>query len=114
VLEGDTAPGSAFRTPLATLHAFQGWADKFLTTPDAGVEDLYLAITGKALGADLVLRAHDFSAQAGSADWGTELDFSANWPLGKHYAVLLKGATYDADDFSTDASKYWVMLTATF
>ncbi len=114
VLEGDTAPGSAFRTPLATLHAFQGWADKFLTTPDAGVEDLYLAITGKALGADLVLRAHDFSAQAGSADWGTELDFSANWPLGTHYAVLLKGATYDADDFSTDASKYWVMLTATF
>lgn len=114
VLEGDAAPGSAFRTPLATLHAFQGWADKFLTTPDAGLEDLYVAVTGKALGADLVLRVHDFGAQAGSADWGTELDLSANWPLGRHYAVLLKGATYDADDFSTDASKYWVMLTATF
>lgn len=114
VLEGDSNAGSAFRTPLATLHAFQGWADKFLTTPDAGVEDLYLAVTGKALGADLLLRAHDFGAQAGNADWGTELDFSANWPLGKHYAVLLKGATYDADDFSSDTSKYWVMLTAAF
>ncbi|MBL8202025.1 MAG: alginate export family protein [Chromatiales bacterium] len=114
VLEGDSSAGSAFRTPLATLHAFQGWADKFLTTPDAGVQDLYLAVTGKALGADLLLRAHDFSAQTGGGDWGTELDFSANWPLGKHYAVLLKGATYDADDLSTDTSKFWVQLTATF
>lgn len=114
VLEGDSAAGSAFRTPLATLHAFQGWADKFLTTPDAGVEDLYVAVTGKALGADLLVRAHDFSAQTGTADWGTELDFSANWPIGKHYAVLLKGATYDADQLATDTNKYWLMLTATF
>jgi hypothetical protein len=115
VLEGDSsAAGSAFRTPLATLHAFQGWADKFLTTPDRGVEDLYVAFTGKALRADLLLRVHDFSAEAGSGDWGTEIDFSANWPIGKHYAVLLKGATYDADDFSTDTDKYWLMLTAAY
>jgi hypothetical protein len=115
VLEGDgSAAGSAFRTPLATLHTFQGWADKFLTTPDRGVEDLYIAFTAKALRADLLLRFHDFSAEAGSGDWGTEVDFSANWPIGKHYAVLLKGATYDADDFSTDTDKYWLMLTAAY
>jgi hypothetical protein len=114
VLEGDAAAGSAFRTPLATLHAFQGWADKFLTTPDDGIEDLYVGVTGKALGADLMLVFHDFSAETGSGDWGTEFDVSANWAIGKHYAVLLKGATYDSDDFSTDASKYWVMLTAAF
>jgi hypothetical protein len=114
VLQGDAAPGSAFRTPLATLHAFQGWADKFLTTPDGGIEDLYVAVTGKALGADLLLRFHDFSAETGSGDWGTEVDFSANWPIAKHYAVLLKGASYDADDFSLDTNKYWVMLSASF
>jgi hypothetical protein len=116
VLEGNTDAGSAFRTPLATLHAFQGWADKFLTTPDRGVEDLYFAVTGKALGADLLLRAHDFQAETGSGNgnWGTELDFSATWPIAKQYTVGLKGATYDADDFSTDTSKYWVVLTAAF
>lgn len=114
VLEGDSSAGSAFRTPLATLHAFQGWADKFTTTPDNGIEDLYVAVTGKALGADLMLVIHDFSAETGGGDWGTELDLSANWAISKHYAVLLKGATYDADDFSTDANKYWVMLTAAF
>lgn len=114
VLGGNTTPGKAFRTPLATLHAFQGWADKFLTTPDRGVEDLYVAVNGKALGADLLLRFHDFSAEAGSGEWGTEWDASASWAIGKHYGVLLKGASYDADDLARDTSKYWLMLTATF
>jgi hypothetical protein len=114
VLEGNTAAGSAFRTPLATLHAFQGWADKFLTTPDQGIGDFYVALTAKALGADLLLRYHDFSAETGSGDWGSEFDFSANWPIAKHYAVLLKGATYDADEFALDTNKYWVQLSASF
>ena len=79
-------------------------------------------MTGKALGADLLLRFHDFSAETGNADWGTEVDFSANWPIARHYAVLLKGATYDTDvavinssqAWTSDTTKYWVMLTATF
>ncbi len=114
VLGGDASPGRAFRTPLATLHAFQGWADKFLGTPDGGVTDLYIAVTGKALGADLVLRFHDFNAESGSGHWGSEWDASANWPIGRHYAVLLKGASYDADDHARDTGKYWLMLTADF
>ena len=28
----DSATNPAFQTPLATLHPFQGWADKFTTT----------------------------------------------------------------------------------
>ena len=43
VLEGDrNSPGQAFRTPLGTNHAFNGWADLFLTTPAAGLDDRYL------------------------------------------------------------------------
>jgi len=38
VLGGDDQPNHAFQTPLATLHAFQGWADKFLTTPRGGAQ----------------------------------------------------------------------------
>ncbi len=122
VLEGDQTAGSAFRTPLATLHAFQGWTDQFLTTPNQGIEDLYVAVTGKAFGVDLMLRFHDFSAEAGSSDWGNEWDISANWPVNKHYAVLLKGASYDTDvatintsqSWTRDTTKYWLMLTAAF
>ena len=44
VLGGDNGVG--FKTPYATLHKFQGWADKFLTTPGDGIEDLYIGITG--------------------------------------------------------------------
>jgi len=34
---------TSFQTPLATLHKFQGWADKFLTTPPNGIQDFYAA-----------------------------------------------------------------------
>ena len=47
-----TAVRKGFTTPLATLHKFQGWADKFLTTPPNGIEDLYVnaGVTLKGVG----------------------------------------------------------------
>ncbi len=39
LLGGDGLYG--FQTPLATLHAFNGWADQFLGTPAGGLEDTY-------------------------------------------------------------------------
>lgn len=38
----DDAQGKALRTPLASPHGFNGWADRFLTTPDAGLDVLYV------------------------------------------------------------------------
>ena len=35
---------TSFQTPLATLHKFQGWADKFLVTPPNGLRDAYGSI----------------------------------------------------------------------
>ena len=40
VLQGNGT--MAFQTPLATLHAFQGWAETFLTKPPNGIKDLYV------------------------------------------------------------------------
>ena len=38
----DDGVGSVgFKTPLATLHAFNGWADVFLNTPAKGLRDAY-------------------------------------------------------------------------
>ena len=67
ILEGNGAKG--FTTPLATLHKFQGWADKFLATPANGIEDTYVnaAASLKAIaGLDtlgLVLGYHDYQAE---------------------------------------------------
>jgi hypothetical protein len=57
---------------------------------------------------------HDFSAESGSADWGTELDLSAARKLGDRYGVLLKAAFYDADQHATDTTKFWIMFTGNY
>lgn len=114
VLEGSTTPGRFFRTPLATLHKFQGWADKFLTTPTGGIENTYVALTAKRWGGKYALIYHDFGVQTGSGDHGDEIDFSAKWPFAKYYSVLLKGAFYNASNHATDTTRIWIQLTADF
>ncbi|MBF8270521.1 MAG: putative Lipoprotein, partial [Gammaproteobacteria bacterium] len=39
-----------FRTPLATLHAYQGWADRFLITPADGIDDWYFTASSPIAG----------------------------------------------------------------
>ncbi|MFQ6005356.1 MAG: alginate export family protein [Woeseia sp.] len=115
-LGGDPlSAGMAFRTPLATLHAFQGWADQFLSTPDAGVDDIYLIVKYRVASWNLQAVYHDYSAEAASDDFGTELDVSAGRKLGDRYGLLLKAALFNADSATTsfiDTDKFWVMLTA--
>jgi hypothetical protein len=115
VLEGGTGAGTMFRTPLATLHAFQGWADMFLTTPDAGIEDVYATVKYKAGKWNLTGVYHDFSADATSEDYGNEFDVSAARSLGERYGLLVKGAFFSTDSPSyDDTSKFWIMLTANY
>jgi hypothetical protein len=110
----DQEAGKAFRTPLATLHKFQGWADKFLTTPDAGVDDRYLALTVNFLGAAASLIYHDFSAESGGQDYGDEWDFSLVRTFAKRHTFLLKYANYNAQDLATDTTKWWLQYFLKF
>ena len=107
--------GQGFRTPLATLHAFNGWADLFLATPGGGLEDLYLKGGFKPGKWNLQLIYHDFSAEAGGGDYGSEVDFSASRKLGSRYDLLVKFARFSADNAAfQDTTKFWLMLTAGF
>lgn len=115
-LEGDSnVDDSMFRTPLATLHAFQGWADKFLATPDEGINDVYLKAKVGVEKWQLQAIYHDFSAESGSGDFGTEIDLSASRKLSDRYGLLLKTAFFSSDSTSySDTTKLWLMLTAGF
>jgi hypothetical protein len=103
----------AFQTPLATLHKFQGWADKFLTTPSAGIEDLYFGGTFTWSGFNAVATWHEFKAEATSQDYGTEWNLSLQRKFGKHFDVLVKYADYSKDALFTDTTKFWLQVTAT-
>lgn len=108
VQEGDGT--TAFRTRLGTNHAYQGWADQFLLTPAQGLEDTYVTVVGKVLGAKLVVAYHDFETDEGSIDAGDEVDILLAKKFGKHYSVGVKYADYDAGDLAgkVDTEKFWV------
>ena len=116
VLSGEaTMNGASFQTPLATLHAFNGWADQFLSTPAEGLEDLFFGIKGNLKRFNWNVKYHNFSAQDVSSDFGNELDFSVSTTLSKHYSILLKYADFNSDTSNrSDTEKIWLMLQAKF
>jgi len=106
--------GIGFQTPLATLHAFNGWADLFLATPPDGLQDIYTSISTNVADIQLLGVYHHFSDQNHDVDYGDEFDALAVQKFGKHYKVLLKYAHYEADQFRTDTDKFWLQLGASF
>jgi hypothetical protein len=109
---GSDGGRAAFQTPLATLHAFQGWADLFLTTPNAGVRDMQVSLrkgfTLPGLGPVTAQVAwHEFDSDFGNRDYGSEIDASLGFRLGP-VAMLVKYADYDSDGFAVDTRKVWV------
>ena len=106
--------GKGFSTPLATLHKFQGFTDKFLGTPAQGVNDLYVKASGKVGKLALTAVLHKLESDVDSIDYGTELNLIAKYPLAKNVGLLLKYANYSADDYSVDTNKTWAMLSFKF
>ncbi len=105
---------SALQTPLATLHAFNGWADKFVTTPALGLQDYYLSANAKFGSGRLqnqlnwTLAYHDYRASESSVKFGTELNAALGVNLGQGWSALIKIADYQADRFARDTQKIWL------
>ncbi len=106
---------TSFQTPLATGFKFQGWADKFLTTPPDGVRDLYASAgwgwkaVGPLKGVTLQAVYHDYRSDRASRAYGDEIDLLASAKLGKITASA-RYAHYDAHTLATDTDKYWLQL----
>lgn len=108
----------AFQTPLATKHAFQGWADQFLTTPADGLRDAYAGFSLPLGGGEWQTWYHDFRSDRGGDRFGRELDLS--WrraiPGVKGLEGLLKLASYRSSDATrtVDTDKFWVQVQYTY
>jgi hypothetical protein len=100
----------AFQTPFATLHAFNGWADKFLVTPVNGLVDRYVQFNGPIGKLQWIARYHSFDADHGSASYGSEWNASLAWPINARLSALAKFARYDADSFARDTDKLWLSV----
>lgn len=117
-LDGDGV--AALQTPLATLHAFNGWADKFLSTPANGLRDIYadisvkLPVTVGVRGATIRLQHHDYGSTRGEIAYGREWGALVGAPINQWLAATLKFAHYNADRFATDTTKFWFALDAKF
>jgi hypothetical protein len=115
VLEGDGVRG--FATPLATLHAYQGWADVFVNTPADGVVDTAATISyawsmeGPISRPSLALVAQDFESDRNTRDFGRELGlrFGASLPHG--LGIEAKLASFNGDSGFADRDKIWLSLS---
>lgn len=109
---------NAFQTPYATLHAFQGWADVFLTTPTDGIEDYYASLSYafdvdglEALdGLKLTGVYHVFEAENSSTDYGSEWDFNISKKFYDRFTLALTYANYSRDQFAADIERFWVTV----
>ncbi|HJU82937.1 MAG TPA: alginate export family protein [Holophagaceae bacterium] len=110
-----------FRTPYATLHAWDGWADRFLTTPARGLVDRFVQYQGKLGAWNLVASYHAFKAQSDGAAYGRESDLSVEYQATAWLKVMVKGASYAADAETPtlgtpnrDLKKLWIQTAMSF
>lgn len=105
---------AGFRTPLATGHKFNGWADVFLTTPANGLQDHYI-FAGAKLPCDISAKViyHWFFNQEGGGDFGEELDVVFKKPLSDRATATAKLASFDGDGLA-DVYKVWFQVDYKF
>jgi len=124
---GGNGVNKHFDTPLGTNHAFQGWADVFLITPNNGIRDVFTTLSIPLLKGELLLTGvyHEYFDDSGRLDFGSEWNFQAVKKFGKHYSILAKYATYNAGkdrafpgagvNFAdTDIQRLWLQGNITF
>lgn len=126
LLEGEGG-ANRFVTILGTNHAYQGWADRFLITPGDGIEDYYVTLIAKIMGAKFIVSYHDINSDNLSYDYGEELDLLLTKTFKQHYTVGVKYSAFSADRNATnianngannavtrDVNKFWVWTEIKF
>ena len=106
---------ASFQTPLSSVFKFQGWADKFTTTPADGIRDAYASAgwgwkqIGRLKAVSLTAIYHRFDSDRATRRYGDEIDLLASAKIGKTTASV-RYADYRADRLFVDTHKLWLQL----
>jgi hypothetical protein len=109
-----------FQTPLASPHAFQGWAEVFVTKPPDGLIDMYakasyglplIPVIGKVTAS---VAYHEFSAERTSADLGNEWDGSVEARLNDRFSYGTALALYEGGGARPSKHVFWLYATYVF
>lgn len=104
-----------FRTPLATAHKFNGWADAFLNNGGPkGLQDIYVGIAPRLpfeFQGKLVY--HRFNSEDGGGNLGWEFDAELKRKIYKDVSGLVKYAYFDGQR-NPDIYRLWFQLTLAF
>lgn len=115
----------ALQTPFATLHAFNGWADKFLVTPADGLIDSFISVGGRIASVNLLGVYHFYNSDNLGYEYGQETNLVVSWKANKNLTLLTKYANYQGDKNATnltrnggapavDLSKAWLQAEVQF
>lgn len=98
--------GTGYRFPLATLHKFNGYADRFTSTPASGLGDLYASVGTTVAGEiQLALTYHHFWDDGLDLSLGNEVDVVLSKALSERVTVLAKGAVFEGENGQPDVKR---------
>ena len=112
---GSDDGNAMFKTPLATKHKLNGWADVFAGEKGTdGLVDTSLNLSTKKFGPKIAVIYHQFDADNGNADLGSEIDVVVAKKFTDNYTGVIKLADYSKGDAGNDVTKIWLQLAAKF
>ena len=95
---------AGFKTPLATVHKFNGFADVFAIPSGSGIADGlvdYYVYAGYKIpvgnGISTKVIYHSFDPESGSGDYGDEIDFVGSYKWNKYLTTIVKYGDYSTD-----------------
>lgn len=104
---------TSVQTPYGAVFGFQGWADKFTSTPADGVRDLYAGLgarwpsLGRLRNVELSAVAHHYDSDRLVRRYGDEINLLAGAEIGG-ITWSARYADYFADGFGSDTRKLWL------
>lgn len=104
---------TSVQTPYGAVFGFQGWADKFTTTPPDGVRDVYAGVgarwpeVGRARSVELSAFVHHYGSDRRVRSYGDEFNLLASATIAK-ITWSARYADYFADRFGADTRKVWL------